>query len=147
MSLNNSVPPLTEVTPPVIKPDSEIEPDYIALVRYLLEPLLESPKSLKVDCESLGAGRRILLRVAFETEDKGRAFGRGGRNVQAVRTVLQTIGQLAQHQVHLEVFGGQVGESELEEQSTASGEPRRRSRPSSRSGRPANRPRTRRPQP
>lgn len=47
------------------------------------------------------------MRVAFEGEDKGRVFGRGGRNIQAIRTVLQAIAQVAGQTAHLEVFGGQ----------------------------------------
>ncbi|WP_448570928.1 KH domain-containing protein [Trichothermofontia sp.] len=79
-------------------------PDYIHLLRFLVEPLLDSPDSLRVDCE-ISTRSRVWLRVAFEGEDKGRAFGRGGRNLQAIRTVLTAVAQAAGHTLHLEVFG------------------------------------------
>ena len=84
-----------------------IAPDYCGLVTYLVKPFLESPDSLKVDCEVSPRSSRVLVRVAFEGEDKGRVFGRGGRNIQAIRTVLQAIAQVAGKTAHLEVFGGQ----------------------------------------
>ncbi len=84
-----------------------INPDYCGLVTYLVKPFLESPDSLKVDCEISPRSSRVLVRVAFEGEDKGRVFGRGGRNIQAIRTVLQAIAQVAGQTAHLEVFGGQ----------------------------------------
>ncbi|MBE9182311.1 KH domain-containing protein [Oculatella sp. LEGE 06141] len=87
-------------------------PDYAALVRFLVEPFLESPGSLKVDCESSPSRARVLIRLAFEGEDKGRVFGRGGRNIQAIRTVLQAVAQVFGHSVHLDVFGGQPGSSD-----------------------------------
>ena len=80
-------------------------PDYVDLVRFLVKPFLESPDSLRIDCEVSPRTSRVLVRLAFEGEDKGRVFGRGGRNIQAIRTVLQAIAQSAGHMAHLEVFG------------------------------------------
>jgi len=54
---------------------------------------------------------RVLIRLAFEGDDKGRVFGRGGRNVQAVRTVIQAVAKASGHSAHLEVFGSQTGGS------------------------------------
>ncbi|MEC4805468.1 MAG: KH domain-containing protein [Jaaginema sp. PMC 1079.18] len=65
-------------------------PDYTQLVRFLMEPLLDSPELLKIDCEVVNQGKRVWVRVAFAQTDRGRLFGRGGRNIQAIRTVLQT---------------------------------------------------------
>lgn len=72
-----------------------------------MEPFLESPDSLKVDCELSPRKARVLIRVAFEGEDKGRVFGRGGRNIQAIRAVLQAIAQATGYVAHLDVYGGQ----------------------------------------
>jgi uncharacterized protein len=82
-------------------------PDYVGLVKFLLQPFLESPESLKVDCEISPRRSRVLIRLAFEGEDRGRVFGRGGRNIQAIRSVLQAIAQTCEHSVHLEIYGGQ----------------------------------------
>ncbi|MEB3164903.1 MAG: KH domain-containing protein [Prochlorothrix sp.] len=91
---------------------TNIQPDYIALVRFLLEPLVDSPSSLKVDCEILGQGSRVFIRVAFDEEDKGKALGRGGRNLKAVQSVVRAVGQLAHQTVNIDVFGGHGGEGD-----------------------------------
>ncbi len=85
-------------------------PDYIGMVKFLVTPFLESPDSLKVDCEVVSSRARVLLRVAFDGEDKGRVFGRGGRNIQAIRTVLQSIAQTTGYVLHLDVYGSHSGD-------------------------------------
>ncbi|MBW4474547.1 MAG: KH domain-containing protein [Stenomitos rutilans HA7619-LM2] len=81
------------------------EPDYAGLVRFLVEPFLEQPESLKVDCEISPNRGKVWVRVAFEGIDKGRVFGRGGRNIQAIRSVLEAAAQLAGYSAYLDVFG------------------------------------------
>jgi hypothetical protein len=80
-------------------------PDFEALIRFLLEPLLETSDALKLDCERLAGGQRLVFRVAFEGEDKGRVFGRGGRNIQAIRKVLKATAELSDCSVRLDVYG------------------------------------------
>lgn len=80
-------------------------PDFERLVRFLVTPFLESPDTLKVDCEVRPSRNKALIRIAFEGEEKGRVFGRGGRNIQAVRTVVETFSQLAGYTAHLDVYG------------------------------------------
>lgn len=86
---------------------TEASPDYAGLARFLVAPFLESADALKVDCEIAPRPRRVLIRLAFEGEDKGRVFGRGGRNIQAVRTVLQAVAQTVGYTAHLEIYGTQ----------------------------------------
>lgn len=88
-----------------LSPDTVRLPDYSALVRLLVEPLLEQPEVLKVDCETHPQKARVWVRVAIEGADKGKVFGRGGRTIQAIRTVLTVAGQSVGQTVHLEVFG------------------------------------------
>ncbi|BAZ15961.1 hypothetical protein NIES4071_78340 [Calothrix sp. NIES-4071] len=80
-------------------------PDYFDLVRYLIEPFLESPESLSIDCEVSTNHNRIWIRVAFSSADKGKVFGRGGRNIQAIRTCLTAFALLTKQSVYLDVFG------------------------------------------
>ena len=80
------------------------EPDYALLVKFLIQPFLESPNSLSVDCESVSTSR-VWIRVAFEGEDKGRVFGRGGRNIQSIRTVIAAAASLSGHSVYLDIYG------------------------------------------
>lgn len=92
-------------TPP--SPQSQPQPDYNALVKFLVTPFLESPDSLRVDSEVSARTLRVLIRMAVEGEDKGRLFGRGGRNIQAIRTVVQAVAQAAGQVAYLEIFGSQ----------------------------------------
>ena len=98
MSSNKSVPETFSSSP------QDASPDYIGLVRFLIEPFLESPTSLRVDCEKSNANGRVWIRLAFEGADKGRVFGRGGRNIQAIRTVIQAAAQAAGQFVHLDIY-------------------------------------------
>jgi uncharacterized protein len=87
-------------------------PDYAGLIRFLVEPFLETPDALKVDCELLSNGSRIWIRLAFEGTDKGRVFGRGGRNVQAIRSAIEGVAKSAGQSVNLDVYGGSREDSE-----------------------------------
>ncbi|NEP17200.1 MAG: KH domain-containing protein [Leptolyngbya sp. SIO4C1] len=80
-------------------------PDFEALVRYLVEPFLDTPEALRLDCERLSGGKRLWIRVAFDGEDKGRVFGRGGRNIQAIRKVVRATAKLSDCSVNLDVYG------------------------------------------
>ena len=82
-------------------------PDYDGLVRFLIEPLLESPGLLSFDCEHISSTKRVWIRLAFEDNDKGKIYGRGGRNIQAVRNVLQTAAQMAGETLYLEIYESQ----------------------------------------
>lgn len=79
-------------------------PDYPELVKFLMQPLLESPSSLKIYCEQSNNSQRVWIRLAFEGADKGRVFGRGGRNIQAIRTVLDTAAKMAGQSVYLDIY-------------------------------------------
>ncbi|AFY40371.1 hypothetical protein Lepto7376_4261 [[Leptolyngbya] sp. PCC 7376] len=84
---------------------AQLTPDYGKIVKFLLEPLVDDPSSLKVDCELLSSSNKVWVRVAFEQEDKGKVFGRGGRNLKAIQTVLNTSAAETEHQVYLDVYG------------------------------------------
>ena len=88
-------------------PSDESSVDYAEVVRFLVNPFLDSPDSLRVSCETSQRSGRVLIRIAIEGEDKGKVFGRGGRNIQAVRTALQAVSQAVNQKVHLEVFGSE----------------------------------------
>jgi len=79
-------------------------PDYNALISFLLKPLLAHPEALRVDFESNSKSDRVWIRGAFDPEDRGRIFGKGGRTIQAVRTVVMTAAEEAGHSARFEVF-------------------------------------------
>ncbi|MCL2923177.1 MAG: KH domain-containing protein [Trichodesmium sp. MAG_R04] len=85
-----------------------VSPDYAEIVRSLIEPFLESPKSLRVDCEVNSRQGKAWVRLAFDELEKGRVYGRGGRNIQAIRTVLAAVAQAAGQSVHLEIYEDQT---------------------------------------
>ncbi|MBF2021700.1 MAG: KH domain-containing protein [Hydrococcus sp. C42_A2020_068] len=82
-------------------------PDYCGLVKFLVSPFLESPELLSIDCEQFNQNTRVWVRLAFEGTDKGRVFGRGGRNLQAIRTVLETAAAAAGQSLYLDIYESQ----------------------------------------
>jgi uncharacterized protein len=85
-------------------------PDYSGLVQFLLSPFLESPESLYIDCEQANQNKRVWIRLAFEGSDKGRVYGRGGRNLQAIRTVLETAAATVGQSLYLDIYDSQGGD-------------------------------------
>ncbi len=81
-------------------------PNYAELIRFLIQPLLESPTDLSVDCEQANERKRVWLRMAFEETDKGRVYGRGGRNFQAIRAVLETAAATVGQTLYLDIYDG-----------------------------------------
>lgn len=65
---------------------------------------MESPESLRVDCELHPRQPKAWIRLAFDEAEKGRVYGRGGRNIQAIRTVLSAVAQSAGHSVFLDIY-------------------------------------------
>lgn len=102
-------------------------PDYPGLVNFLVRPLLESPDSLSVDCEQAKDNSRVWIRLAFEDTDKGRVYGRGGRNLQAIRRVLataaSTVGQSLYLDVYEELSGGERPQRRDRERNTSQKKP------------------------
>ncbi|MGF1492932.1 MAG: KH domain-containing protein [Microcoleaceae cyanobacterium] len=101
MSLNNLSP---EQAQRAAAKSSSTSPDYAQLVQFLVEPFLESPESLRIDCEKVSAQGKTWVRLAFESEDRGRVYGRGGRNIQAIRVVLSAVATMAGESVYLDVY-------------------------------------------
>lgn len=87
-------------------PKSASSPDYPKLVQFLLLPFVESPDSLKVDCERSNGNSKVWVRVAFDSSDKGRVLGRGGRNLNAVRSTLAALARVVGESVFLDIYGG-----------------------------------------
>jgi len=112
-------------------PSRSASPDYAGLVRFLIQPFLESPESLKVDCEISPSRPRIWIRLAFDSSDKGRVFGRGGRNIQAIRTVLEAAAQPFGQAVYLDIFCGDAVGGRDEASDHDSGDKPQASRPTS----------------
>ncbi len=81
-----------------------VPPNYLKLIAFLIEPLLDSPDSLKVDCEEINSTKRVWIRLAVDEEDKGKIYGRGGRNIQAIQTVLAIAAKQIGQTLYLEIY-------------------------------------------
>ncbi|PSF37775.1 RNA-binding protein [Aphanothece hegewaldii CCALA 016] len=88
-------------------------PDYSGLVKFLIEPFLESKESISVDCELIKHNLRVWVRVAIEGADKGKVYGRGGRNLQAIRTVLETAATAAGQSLHIEIYESESNDEQF----------------------------------
>jgi predicted RNA-binding protein YlqC (UPF0109 family) len=88
-------------------------PNYSGLVRFLVEPFLESPEAISVDCEHIKHNLRVWVRVAIEGGDKGKVYGRGGRNLQAIRTVLEIAATAAGQSLHIEIYESENSEEQF----------------------------------
>lgn len=133
MSLNSSVP---QQTSRPIRSNQVNSPEYTELVKFLVQPFLENPNSLSVDCEVSRSTGKVWVRLAFESDDKGKVYGRGGRNIQAIRTVIAAAGAIAEQSVYIDIYGGDAQERDTstastEEQvgATSSQEKRRTTKP------------------
>lgn len=122
-------------------------PDYVRLVNFLVQPFLESPQSLSVDCEISHILKRVWIRIAFDSSDKGKVFGRGGRNIQAIRTVIAAAAETAGQSVYLDIYGsnaqGREGMSFDEDSEERLPAPKSRPREGNDSPRPIVKPRVR----
>jgi uncharacterized protein len=96
-------------------------PDYGQLVKFLFQPFLSEPDAIGIHCEYTIDHHRIWVRVAFASGDQGSAFGRGGRNIQAIRTVIQAAATAVGQSIHLDVYGNNAGSRP--EESDRSSEP------------------------
>ncbi|MEY2831809.1 MAG: hypothetical protein RLZZ574_1067 [Cyanobacteriota bacterium] len=87
-------------------------PDYEQLARFLIEPFLEDPQSLSINSEVNPQSKKIWLRVAFDQSDRGKVFGRGGRNIQAIRTTIQTAAAAQGESVFLDIYSDEPAQSD-----------------------------------
>jgi len=75
---------------------------YTELLKFLIQPLLEGSDSLRIHAEVNGA--RVWLRVAIAPSARGKVFGKGGKTIQTIRTVLHTTAKNLGHNLTLELY-------------------------------------------
>jgi uncharacterized protein len=109
-------------------------PDYEQLARFLIEPFLEDPQNLSINSEANPQSKKIWLRVAFDKSDRGKVFGRGGHNIQAIRTTIQTAATAYGESVFLDIYSDEPPQSDdsgrRERSSSGGGNNHRRQSPS-----------------
>jgi uncharacterized protein len=111
-----------------------VSPDYEQLTRFLIEPFLEDPQGLSINSEVNPQSKKIWLRVAFAKSDRGKVFGRGGRNIQAIRTTIQAAAAAHGESVFLDIYSDEPPQSDESDRrnrfSSGGGNNRRRQSPS-----------------
>ena len=108
------------------------KPNYEGLVRFLIEPFLNDPQSLCVNSETNQNSSKIWLRVAFDKDDRGKVFGRGGRNIQAIRTTIDTAASAHSESVFLDIYSDEppnFDDGDRRRRSSSNGNSRRRKGP------------------
>lgn len=144
MFLNRSVPQQPHHN--VVNKSSTASTNYEQLVRFLVQPFLETPGSLSVDCEISHTLHKVWIRIAFDSTDKGKVFGRGGRNIQAIRTVIAAAAEVAGQTVYLDIYGsatpGKEGATFDEDREERLPSPKSRERRGGNTPRPVAKPRS-----
>jgi len=77
--------------------------DTEAIVRYLIESLVDVPEAVEiavVDSEDA-----LRFEVKLDPDDVGKVIGRGGRIIKAIRTLARAAGSTEGRQVDVDVVG------------------------------------------
>jgi predicted RNA-binding protein YlqC (UPF0109 family) len=76
--------------------------DLVELLSYLAEGLVDDPEQVTVDRFDEDDGT-VVLELAVGPDDYGKIIGRGGRTVQALRTVVKAAASRDGHRVLVDV--------------------------------------------
>lgn len=114
---------LPESSPPETDNNASLL-DYEALTRFLLEPLLDQPEELKISSEAPAQSSKVWVRISLGNAERGRVFGRGGRNIRAIRTIVRAAGKNVGQNVSLDIVGGEGQESHGKPKPRKAGSPR-----------------------
>jgi predicted RNA-binding protein YlqC (UPF0109 family) len=77
--------------------------DTEALVRYLVESLVDEPDSVEIAVTE--SDDAISFAITLDPSDVGKVIGRGGRIIKAIRTLARAAGSTAGLQVEVDVVG------------------------------------------
>lgn len=77
--------------------------DTEALVRYLVESLVDMPEAVKISVTQ--SDDSISFMVELDPSDVGKVIGRGGRTIKAIRTLARAAGSTENRQVEVDVVG------------------------------------------
>ncbi len=85
-------------------PSAVVADNYVKLVRFLIEPLVEHPDYLRVHAEVNNTATKVWLRVAIAHGDRPKVFGKGGKTMQSIRTVLHAAAKNLGQSLTLELY-------------------------------------------
>lgn len=59
------------------------------LVEYIVKELVDNKDAVKV--EQIEEGDTVVIKVTTDVDEIGRVVGKGGRNAQAIRTIVRSL--------------------------------------------------------
>ena len=72
------------------------------LVLYLARQLVDEPEAVRIE-QTEGEDGELFLRLHVAEADRGQVIGRGGRMVQALRTIARAAGARDDRRIMLEI--------------------------------------------
>lgn len=82
-------------------------PQYDKLVAFLLQPLLDEPEELRINCEYLPAHARVWVRIAFQPADREKLLNGSSRHLYAIKNVVSAAARIAGQSVYLDIYGSE----------------------------------------
>jgi len=77
--------------------------DYVDLVDYIVKNIVDHPEAVVVEAVQ-GRGRSETLEIRLDPGDVGRVIGKGGRNIEAIRSLVKASAIKEHHRVNVEVI-------------------------------------------
>jgi predicted RNA-binding protein YlqC (UPF0109 family) len=102
--------------------------DYVDLVDFIVKNIVDHPDAVVVEAVQ-GRGRAETIEIRLDPGDVGRVIGKGGRNIEAIRSLVKASAIKEHHRVNVEVIAEDderqsfVQEAEDESGAVDEGEP------------------------
>ena len=77
--------------------------DYVDLVEYIVKNIVDKPDAVVVEAVQ-GRGRSETVEIRLDPVDVGRVIGKGGRNIEAIRSLVKASAIKEHHRVNVEVI-------------------------------------------
>ncbi len=95
--------------------------DYLDLVEYIVKNIVDKPDAVVVETVQ-GRGRSETVEIRLDPVDVGRVIGKGGRNIEAIRSLVKASAIKEHHRINVEVISEDEAPGErYDEEPEASG--------------------------
>src|SRR3982074_474857 len=96
--------------------------DYVDLVEYIVKNIVDKPDAVLVEAVQ-GRGRSETVEIRLDPVDVGRVIGKGGRNIEAIRSLVKASAIKEHHRVNVEVISEIEAPDDGDETEAAAREP------------------------
>jgi predicted RNA-binding protein YlqC (UPF0109 family) len=96
--------------------------DYVDLVEYIVKNIVDKPDAVVVEAVQ-GRGRSETVEIRLDPVDVGRVIGKGGRNIEAIRSLVKASAIKEHHRVNVEVISEIEAPDDGDETEAAAREP------------------------